>query len=196
MAGLPNFAPQWLKSISVTPRAREHDPQEKTGMCFVRILSRVSLSDGHPTGMIWSAVAFRIRYVASPVRSKKQALQRRWSFWASDAAWRHVRRTGTGRVPNCALENSILTLKVMDRSLLGVESPQVTPMEKPVRQHIAELQLRVQQLSREIMQNRKTREERNRVEAELRVAQQALTHYQQAIKLEVQLQRGATATGQ
>jgi len=111
MAGLPNFAPQWLKSISVTPRAREHDPQEKTGMCFVRILSRVSLSDGHPTGMIWSAVAFRIRYVASPVRSKKQALQRRWSFWASDAAWRHVRRTGTGRVPNCALENSILTLK-------------------------------------------------------------------------------------
>jgi len=69
-------------------------------------------------------------------------------------------------------------------------------MEKPVRQHIAELQLRVQQLSREIMQNRKTREERNRVEAELRVAQQALTHYQQAIKLEVQLQRGATATGQ
>src|SRR5205807_1352881 len=82
----------------------------------------------------------------------------------------------------------------MDRSLLGVESPQVTPMEKPVRQHIAELQLRVQQLSREIMQNRKTREERNRVEAELRVAQQALTHYQQAIKLEVQLQRGVQGT--
>jgi hypothetical protein len=39
------------------------------------------------------------------------------------------------------------------------------------------------------MQNRKSREERNRLETELRVAQQALAHYQQAIKLEEQLQR-------
>ena len=39
------------------------------------------------------------------------------------------------------------------------------------------------------MQNRKTLAERNRLESELRVAQQALTHYQQAIKLETQLQR-------
>ena len=68
MAGLPNFAPQLLRSVSVTPRAREHDPQEKTGMRFARIFSRVSLRGGQPTGMIWSAVAFRIKYVASPVR--------------------------------------------------------------------------------------------------------------------------------
>jgi hypothetical protein len=62
-------------------------------------------------------------------------------------------------------------------------------MDKPLRQHITELEKRVQQLSQEMMQNRKTREERNRIEAELRVAQQALTHYQQAFRLESQLQR-------
>ena len=62
-------------------------------------------------------------------------------------------------------------------------------MEKPLRQHIADLERRVQQLSQEMMQNRKTREQRNRLESELRVAQQALAHYQQAIKLETQLAR-------
>ena len=62
-------------------------------------------------------------------------------------------------------------------------------MDKPLRQHIVELEKRVQHLSQEMMQNRKTLEERNRLESELRVAQQALTHYQQAIKLETQLQR-------
>jgi len=40
-----------------------------------------------------------------------------------------------------------------------------------------------------MMENQKTRLERNRIEAELRVAQQALEHYQQAIRLEAQLQR-------
>ena len=62
-------------------------------------------------------------------------------------------------------------------------------MDKPLRHHIAELERRVQQLSQEMMQNRKSREERNRLETELRVAQQALAHYQQAVKLEEQLQR-------
>ena len=62
-------------------------------------------------------------------------------------------------------------------------------MEKPLKQHITELEKRVQQLSQEMMQNRKSRDERNRIEAELRVAQQALTHYLEAIKLEGQLQR-------
>jgi hypothetical protein len=62
-------------------------------------------------------------------------------------------------------------------------------MEKPLKQHITELEKRVQQLSQEMMQNRKSRDERNRIEAELRVAQQALEHYQEAIKLEGQLQR-------
>ena len=62
-------------------------------------------------------------------------------------------------------------------------------MDKPLRQHITELETRVQQLSQEMMQNRKPRDELNRLESELRVAQQALSHYQQAIKLESQLQR-------
>ena len=62
-------------------------------------------------------------------------------------------------------------------------------MEKPVKQHILELQTRVRQLSQDLMENRKTREERNRIEAELRVTQQALSHYLEAIKLETQLQR-------
>ena len=61
-------------------------------------------------------------------------------------------------------------------------------MDRPLKQHVTELEKRIQELSQEMMRNRKTREERNRIEAELRVAQQALTHYQQAIKLEAELQ--------
>jgi uncharacterized protein YigA (DUF484 family) len=61
-------------------------------------------------------------------------------------------------------------------------------MDKPLRQHISELERRIQALTQEMMQNRKTRAERNQIEAELRVAQQALTHYQHAIKLEKELQ--------
>jgi hypothetical protein len=63
------------------------------------------------------------------------------------------------------------------------------PMDKLLRHHIVDLETRVQRLSQEIMQNRKTRTERNNLETELRVAQQALAHYQQAINLESQLQR-------
>jgi hypothetical protein len=33
-AGLPNFAPHRLKSVSVTPRAREQAPQAKIGTCL------------------------------------------------------------------------------------------------------------------------------------------------------------------
>jgi hypothetical protein len=61
IAGLPNFAPQLARSASVTPRAREQAPQEKTGMRLARIFSRVSLSGGQPTGMMASAVALRMR---------------------------------------------------------------------------------------------------------------------------------------
>ena len=62
-------------------------------------------------------------------------------------------------------------------------------MDRPLRQHITELERRVHELSKEIMQNQKTRKERNRMEAELRVAQQALEHFQHALKLERELQR-------
>ena len=61
-------------------------------------------------------------------------------------------------------------------------------MNRPLKQHVTELEKRIHQLSLDIMRNRKTQEERNRMEAELRVAQQALTYYQQAIQLESQLQ--------
>ena len=63
-------------------------------------------------------------------------------------------------------------------------------MDKPLGQHITELERRVQRLSQEMMQSRKTREERNRMESELRVAQQALEHFQLALKLEREIQRG------
>jgi predicted nucleic acid-binding Zn-ribbon protein len=62
-------------------------------------------------------------------------------------------------------------------------------MKKPLKHHITELEKRVQQLSQEMMQNGKTLDERNRLESELRVAQQALEHFQQAITLEAKLQR-------
>lgn len=61
IAGVPDFAAQVFKSISVTPRAREQAPQAKTGMCLARIFSRISLRGGQPTGMTASAVALRIR---------------------------------------------------------------------------------------------------------------------------------------
>ncbi|HWY70452.1 MAG TPA: hypothetical protein VNX88_17425 [Terriglobales bacterium] len=62
-------------------------------------------------------------------------------------------------------------------------------MKKPLKHHITELKKRVQQLSQTMMQDHITRTERNLLEAELRVAQQALEHYEEAVKLEAQLQR-------
>ncbi len=61
MAGLPNFAPQPFRSVSETPRAREHDPQEKTGIRLATTLSRISLRGGQPTGKIAFVVTSRIR---------------------------------------------------------------------------------------------------------------------------------------
>jgi vacuolar-type H+-ATPase subunit H len=61
-------------------------------------------------------------------------------------------------------------------------------MDKPLGQHIAELEKRMQQLSQEMMKNRKTRDERNRLESELRATQQALAYYQEAMMLEKRLQ--------
>ena len=62
-------------------------------------------------------------------------------------------------------------------------------MKKSLKQHITELEKRVHQLSQAMMQDHITRTERNLLEAELRVAQQALEHYEEAVKLEAQLQR-------
>jgi len=60
-------------------------------------------------------------------------------------------------------------------------------MDKPLGQHVNELNRRIQDLGQELMSDRKTQIERNRIEAELRVAQQALEHFQKAIKLEERL---------
>lgn len=68
MFGVPYFAFQYFKSSSVTPRAREQAPQEKTFRPFATALSRNSASGGHPIGLTASTVDLRIRYVASPVR--------------------------------------------------------------------------------------------------------------------------------
>ena len=60
-AGLPNFALQFARSFSETPRAREQAPQAKTGMCLATIFSRNSLSGGQPMGSTASEVTLRIR---------------------------------------------------------------------------------------------------------------------------------------
>ena len=61
-------------------------------------------------------------------------------------------------------------------------------MDKPLGQHITELERRIQQLSQEMMRSQKTRTELGRIENELWIAQQALDFYKEAFKLEGQLQ--------
>ena len=61
IAGDPHFAFQLLKSVSVTPRAREQAPQENTGTAFATIFCIISLSAGQPMGLTASTVALRIK---------------------------------------------------------------------------------------------------------------------------------------
>lgn len=60
-------------------------------------------------------------------------------------------------------------------------------MDRPLKEHVASLEQRIQNLNREIMQNRLTKIERNRVEAEIRAAESALRHYRKALEIEHQL---------
>ena len=62
-------------------------------------------------------------------------------------------------------------------------------MERSLGQHITELERRIHHLGQEIMLNHKTLTERNDLESELRVAQQALEHFVRAVKLERRLNR-------
>ena len=62
-------------------------------------------------------------------------------------------------------------------------------IDKPVKQHMAQLESRIQRLSQEVMHNHKTRRERNRIETELRVVQQALELYREAIQRNEDLER-------
>jgi aspartate aminotransferase-like enzyme len=60
-------------------------------------------------------------------------------------------------------------------------------MDRPLREHIRELEDRLQRLNAEGMENRLSRTERNRVEAEIRAVNLALTHFRDALELERQL---------
>ena len=57
-------------------------------------------------------------------------------------------------------------------------------METTLGVHIRKLKQRLQTLTEQLMANRIGREERNRLEAEIRAANLALGHYRTAIELE------------
>ena len=61
-------------------------------------------------------------------------------------------------------------------------------MDKAVGQHIEDLERRIQQISVQMMDSKKTQPDRNRLEAELRVAQQAIEFYRKALEFERKLQ--------
>ncbi|HMH02551.1 MAG TPA: hypothetical protein VK555_14125 [Terriglobales bacterium] len=57
-------------------------------------------------------------------------------------------------------------------------------MERPLKDHISRLEQAIQSLNRDIMENRRTLTERNRIEADIRAAEMALAHYRAAFELE------------
>jgi hypothetical protein len=60
-------------------------------------------------------------------------------------------------------------------------------MDRPIREHLISLNQRIQELSQQIMENRLTQSERNRVESEIRAAQQAAEYYRKALEIENRL---------
>ena len=60
-------------------------------------------------------------------------------------------------------------------------------MERPVKDHISHLEQRLDELNKQIMENRRTQIERNRIESEIRAAEMALTYYRKALELERQI---------
>jgi hypothetical protein len=61
-------------------------------------------------------------------------------------------------------------------------------MDIPVRQHIELLERRLRELGAQLMST-KERSNLNDLEAEIRVANMALDHYREALKLESELQK-------
>jgi flagellin-like hook-associated protein FlgL len=61
-------------------------------------------------------------------------------------------------------------------------------LDKAVGQHIEELERRIQQISVQMMDGKKTQSDRNHLEAELRAAQQAVESYRKALEFERKLQ--------
>ena len=60
-------------------------------------------------------------------------------------------------------------------------------METPVREHIRKLEERVRTLNMHVMENSRSLEERNQIEAEIRAANLALAHCRAALELEKQV---------
>jgi hypothetical protein len=60
-------------------------------------------------------------------------------------------------------------------------------METPVGEHIRRLEERLLQLNTQIMENSRDLAERNRIEAEIRAAHSAITHYQATLRAERKL---------
>jgi len=62
-------------------------------------------------------------------------------------------------------------------------------MDRTFREHISELEQRIEKLSVRSMENDLKQTERNRIESEIRVAQQALNFYREGLQLELMLKR-------
>src|SRR5579859_6518441 len=62
-------------------------------------------------------------------------------------------------------------------------------MDRPLRDHIAELEQRLNQLTVMSMESPLNRSQLNAMEREIRVVALALTHFREALKLERQLSR-------
>jgi hypothetical protein len=60
-------------------------------------------------------------------------------------------------------------------------------MDRTLRDHIAGLERRLRDLNAQVMENRRTLPERNRIESEIRAAELALSYYRKALELERQL---------
>ena len=63
-----------------------------------------------------------------------------------------------------------------------------TVMDKPVKDHIRRLEWKIEALTEEVMRNRLDQSERNHIEAEIRAANLALSHYKSALEIEQRLE--------
>jgi hypothetical protein len=57
-------------------------------------------------------------------------------------------------------------------------------MDRPLKEHIAHLEQRLQVLNQELMESARSAAEHKRIEADLRAAELALVYYRQALELE------------
>jgi hypothetical protein len=60
-------------------------------------------------------------------------------------------------------------------------------MDKPLKIHITFLEAHLKELNQKLMDETRSRAERNQIESEIRAAQLALSYYRQALELEQQL---------